>query len=178
MQNHFISINPNEIDPVFQMIGQNWMLIGASDGTRTNIMTASWGCLGVLWNTPVAVCFIRPQRYTHAIVECTEHLSLSFFNEQSYRSALAYCGRVCGKNEDKFAGAGLTCLRDENGTPYPQEANLVLLCHKLYADDLKQNAFLSSDRIAEFYVDKDFHRMYICKIEQALYRESVSGEVK
>lgn len=167
MQHSFRSIRPEEIDPVFRRIGQDRMLIGASDGTRTNIMTASWGCLGFLWNRPLAVCFIRPQRYTYAIVERTDRLSLSFFTGEAYHAALAYCGRVSGRREDKFAGAGLTCLRTDAGVPYPQEASLVLLCRKLYADDLRRDAFLTPDPIADDPTN-DLHRMYFCEIEQAL----------
>ena len=104
----FISIAPNQADGVFDRIGKQWMLISASDGEHTNTMTASWGCLGVLWNKPVAICFIRPQRYTYSITEKSEHLSLAFLPEE-YRAALTYCGRNSGRNGDKFSAAGLTC---------------------------------------------------------------------
>ena len=43
-------------DNVFDLIGKEWVLITA--GTKNggfNMMTASWGCLGWLWNKPVAV---------------------------------------------------------------------------------------------------------------------------
>jgi len=33
-------------------------------GDKVNIITASWGGVGVLWNKRVADIFIRPQRYT------------------------------------------------------------------------------------------------------------------
>ena len=62
--NSFQSITPEQLDPVFQKIGKDWMLISASDGTTANTMTASWGGLGVLWNKQVAVCLIRPERFT------------------------------------------------------------------------------------------------------------------
>ena len=83
--NRFETISPSEIDRILDRIGKDWMLISASDGTRTNTMTASWGCMGVLWNKPVAVCFIRPQRYTYEIVESTDRLTLSFFDGQRTR---------------------------------------------------------------------------------------------
>ena len=43
-------------DNVFDLIGKEWVLITSGnkkDGF--NMMTASWGCLGWLWNKPVAV---------------------------------------------------------------------------------------------------------------------------
>ena len=167
--NHFETVAPEQIDRVFDRIGKDWMLISASDGERENTMTASWGCLGVLWNKPVAVCFIRPQRYTYPIVEASDHLTLSFFDGK-YRDALTFCGKNSGRNGDKFKGAGLTRAYTESGVPYPAEASLVLVCRKLYADDLKKAAFIDSNLLSN-YTNNDFHRMYICEIEQTLLKK-------
>ena len=64
------------------MIAKDWMLITATkpDGA-SNCMTASWGGLGELWNTHVAFCFVRPERYTCPLIEKEERISLAFFDE-------------------------------------------------------------------------------------------------
>ncbi len=160
-------ISPNEIDRILERIGKDWMLITASDGERTNPMTASWGCMGVLWNRPVAICFIRPQRYTYTLTEKSDRLSLSFFGGD-YREALTVCGRTSGRDGDKFLRAGLT-KAEKDGVPYPEEASLVLLCRKLYADDLKECAFIDKSLLSN-YPDNDYHRVYICEIERVLTR--------
>ena len=54
-------------------------------------MTASWGCAGILWNKPVAICFVRPQRYTDEFIRQSDRLTLTFFDE-SMREALRFCG--------------------------------------------------------------------------------------
>ncbi len=36
-------------DNTFKLIGKDWMLIAAGEPESFNIMTASWGGLGVLW---------------------------------------------------------------------------------------------------------------------------------
>ena len=168
--NEFVSIDTACIDGVFDRIGKQWMLISAMDGEHTNTMTASWGCLGVLWNKPVAVCFIRPQRYTYTLTEKAERLSLAFLGEK-YRAALTYCGRNSGRDGDKFAATGLHCVMTESGVPYPAEADLVLICRKLYADDIKKASFIDTDML-KHYEANDFHRVYICEIEQALAKKS------
>ena len=71
------SISPYELENACKLIGKDWMLVCAGD----NAMTASWGGMGVLWNKPVAFCFVRPQRYTHALIEQSDRFSLSFFSE-------------------------------------------------------------------------------------------------
>lgn len=166
----FRAVDPLEIDPIFERIGKDWMLISASDSERKNTMTASWGTCGILWNKPVAVCFIRPQRYTCPIVETADRLSLAFF-DGAYRDALSYCGRHSGRDGDKFAASGLTPVMTEEGVPYPKEASLVLVCRKLYADTLKMDGFLDPSLLSH-YPAKDFHRVFVCEIEQALVRNA------
>ncbi len=170
MEQNMIPVRPEDFDGVFSRIGKDWMLIGASDGEHDNVMTASWGGLGVLWNKPVAFCFIRPQRYTYLLTEKSDRLSLSFFDNEEYRSALTFCGRASGRDGDKFEGAGLTKALTENGVPYPAEASVVLICHKLYADDIKENAFIDSEMLSH-YAKKDYHRVYICEIESVLRKK-------
>ena len=166
--NQFSTVSVQDFDSVFDKIGKEWMLISATDGTHTNTMTASWGFCGFLWNKPVAVCLIRPQRHTFSIVENSDHLSLSFLGEE-YRSALTYCGRNSGRDGDKFAASGLTCTATDS-IPHPDEAHTVLLCRKLYADDLKKAAFLDPSLLSHYEKD-DFHRFYICEIEKVLIRQ-------
>ncbi len=55
------NIDPRELtDNFFEAIGKEWMLVTAGNKEKFNMMTASWGCIGWLWNKPVAVAFIRP----------------------------------------------------------------------------------------------------------------------
>ena len=168
----FVSVAPATLpDNFFSRIGEDWMLITAANSAgEVNTMTASWGCAGILWNKPVAVCFIRPQRYTYGFTEDSDTLTLSFFPAGEYRDALRYCGTKSGRDGDKFAATGLTVASAENGTPYVNEANLVLVCRKLYADDLKENCFIDPEML-KHYAAKDYHRFYICEITEVLVKE-------
>ena len=100
-----------------------------------------------------------------AISEEADTLSLSFFGEQ-YRGALKLCGTESGRDCDKFKKAGLSCSFTDN-TPVINEADMVLVCRKLYADDLHPDSFISNDPL-KYYGTDDFHRFYICKIEKVL----------
>ena len=158
-------------DNFFSRIGEDWMLITAANSEgKVNTMTASWGCAGILWNKPVAICFIRPQRHTYAFTEEADTLTLSFFPKDTYRDALRFCGTKSGRDVDKFAATGLTAETTAEGTPYVGEANLVLVCRKLYADDLKEGCFVDPDML-KHYAAKDYHRFYICEIIEVLVRE-------
>lgn len=166
----FRSVPAAQFSPLFDRIGREWMLISASDGEKANSMTASWGCFGVLWGKQVAVCFIRPQRYTFDITERADRLSLAFFDKE-HHSALAYMGSHSGRDEDKYLATGLHMIEDENGTPFPAEARVVLLCRQMYAGRLQKENFLDSSVISAHYPADDYHQMYVCEIESVLIRE-------
>ena len=106
-------ISAEKIDKnVFEAIGKQWMLVGAENDGKVNAMTASWGGLGIMWNKNVAFVFIRPQRFTKKLIDKSEYLSLSFFDE-NYKSMLAYMGKASGANEDKIQKAGLSVIKDK-----------------------------------------------------------------
>ncbi|HUX22774.1 MAG TPA: flavin reductase [Spirochaetia bacterium] len=153
-------------DNVFRRIGEGWMLITAGDEQGFNMMTASWGGLGVLWSKRVAFCFVRPHRYTFEFMERSSVFSLSFFDE-SHRSELTYCGEHSGREVDKVAGSGLTPLHDPLGAVYFAEAELVLVSRKIYFQDLTPANFLDA-AIAGNYPEEDYHRMYVGEIIRSL----------
>ena len=166
----FLSVDPKALtDNVFSAIGDQWMLISAGNEVRRNGMTASWGGLGVLFHKNVATIYVRPQRYTYGLIKENDAFALSFF-EEKHRSALKLFGSKSGRDCDKAEEGGLTWVTEDTAAPYFAEASLVLVCRKLYYDDLKPEHFLDTS-IDEFYPQKDYHRMYIGEITQALVRQ-------
>lgn len=165
----FQIIDPKKLtNNVFSLLDDQWTLISAGKSNHFNTMTASWGGLGVLFHKNVATIYVRPQRYTFEFLEQYPEFTLSFFDE-SYRSQLRLLGSKSGRNSEKFKDSGLTLAMEGETAPYLQEANLVLICRKLYYHDLDPSNFIDSS-IAEFYEKKDYHRMYIGEIVKALVK--------
>ena len=133
------SVKPKEItDNYIKLIGEKWMLVTAGDPAGFNMMTASWGGAGFLWN----------------------------FEEQ-YRPALTVCGSVSGRDTDKVEASGLTPCKTEEGNVSFKEARLVLECRKLYAEFLNPDAFIDSKILKDFYPGKDYHKVYVAEIVNA-----------
>ena len=166
----FRAIAATEVENAVKLIGKDWMLITVKDEekNKVNAMTASWGALGVLWNKSVAICFVRPQRHTYGLVEQSERFSLAFLGEER-RDALKLCGTKSGRDCDKLAEAGLSTA-EIDGVPVIREARLLLVCRKLYADDLREECFVDRGLLAN-YAAKDYHRAYVCEIEQVYTRD-------
>ena len=167
----FTPISPEAFnESPFRIIGDEWMLISAPDDTKESglsAMTASWGGLGVLWNENVATVYIRPQRYTYSLVEKCDRFALCFFDEK-YKKALGLCGSKSGRDMDKLKECGLTS-EDIDGVSVISEAKTVMICKKLYADDLREEKFIDRDHLSHY--NGDFHRFYIVKIEKILVKQ-------
>jgi len=167
MANKLKSIDPALLtDNVFKLLDKNWMLITAGTMDSFNMMTASWGGMGVLWGKKVALCVIRPGRHTFGFVERHPVFTLTFYDEK-YRPALNLCGSKSGRDINKAREAGLTPVAAPNGGIYFDEARLALECRKLYWHDLDPEKFLDPG-IERNYPNKDYHRMYVGEIVACL----------
>ncbi len=166
MQKDFEETDPYRLnESIFKLIGKDWMLIAAGTKDSYNMMTASWGTCGILWNKPIAVIFVRPQRYTFDFLEKNEFFTINFFDE-SFRETLNLLGTKSGREIKKMETGNLEAVESENGTIYFQQARLVLECKKIYFDDIKPELF-ADPSIHKMYPSKDYHRMYIGEIVNA-----------
>lgn len=159
-----LNLNP------FTKIGSQWMLVTAGDETKFNTMTASWGGMGVLWGKNVVTTYIRPQRYTKEFIDAKDTFSLSFYGPE-YKKALNLCGSISGRDcPDKVAQAGLTPYFVD-GVPAFEEAEMILVCKKLYQDAMPPENFIEKENDEKWYPDKDYHIMYISEIVKVLVKE-------
>ena len=154
----------------FEKIGAEWALVTAGNESEGfNTMTVSWGAAGVIWGVDAVTVYIRPQRYTKQFVDAFDTFTLSFYGPE-HKKALGVLGTKSGRDSDKVAEVGFTPLFVDGTTAFEQ-ADLVLVCRKLYADDIKPERFIDPGADAAFYPEHDYHTMYIAKIEKALVRE-------
>ena len=166
----FQSIEPKALDlNVFSAIGDQWMLITAGTAEKCNTMTASWGGLGVIWGAPAATCYIRPQRYTKQFVDREDYFTLSFYQEE-YRKALSLCGSKSGREVDKARECGFTVCAAACGAPYFEEADLVLVCRKRFAQPMDPAA-IPADVKEKYYQAEDYHTLYIGEIVEVLKKQ-------
>ncbi len=165
MEQLFKKIHTEDIqDNVFKLIGKDWMLVTSGKPDNYNMMTASWGCAGVLWRKPVAITFVRPQRHTFGFLEKEPYFTLSFFPE-AQKELLNLCGTTSGRDLNKMDIDGLSAVQTPSGSVAFEEARLVLECRKIYFDDIKPEFFQVFD-IEKVYPAKDYHRFYIGEILQ------------
>ncbi len=160
----FIKVDSRDLsENIFRLFGEDWFLITAGKPDNFNLMTASWGTMGMFWNKPIAICFIRPTRHTFNFSEEEDYFSMSFLKEGN-REILNYCGSKSGRDFNKITETGLLPVEMENGTIGYEQAKLIVECKKIYFDDLKPVFFLPDNADEKFYPNKDYHRMYFGEI--------------
>jgi flavin reductase (DIM6/NTAB) family NADH-FMN oxidoreductase RutF len=157
----------------FIRIGADWMLISAgdvsSDKGAWNTMTASWGCLGVLWQRNIAQVYIRNTRHTLGFANASGIFSLSFFGE-AFRKALNICGEDSGRDTNKAVKAELTPIVFPGGAVGFREAKEIIVCRKLYTHDFDPSRFLDPNIDVSQYPLKDYHRLFIGEITEYLVK--------
>lgn len=154
-------------DNMIDMISKEWMLVAAGDESGYNMMTASWGMMGEMWNKDVAITVIRPQRYTKKFVDENELFTLSFYGDN--KAVHAVCGKMSGKDVDKTALAGLHPVFTD-GTVTFEEARLTLVCRKIYEQEIDKDCFVDKSLLAN-YENGDYHVAYIGEIVKVLVND-------
>ena len=167
----FCLVQPKDLDTnLFRMIDDEWLLICSYDekNGRENMMTASWGGMGILWNRQVCFLFVRPQRYTHDLLDTEVRFSVCVLPEV-YRHAHKVCGSQSGRTVDKMAVTGLH-ETDFEGVKGVLESKYVFIVKQLYRDELTKCGFMDMALLKNYPTD-DFHTVYVCEIEKIFQKE-------
>ncbi|NLZ46041.1 MAG: flavin reductase family protein [Clostridiales bacterium] len=154
-----LSLNP------FNKIGKEWFLVSAGNKESFNTMTASWGFMGVMWNKNCVITAIRPQRYTKEFVDSNEYFTISFFDE-THKDSLKFCGSHSGRDVDKMKETGLNPIDLKNSVGF-LEAELILVCKKLYNQEMNVDSFIEKDLANANYPSNDYHTVYVGEIVKA-----------
>lgn len=178
-------INVKELkDNFFEAIGKEWMLVTAGTKEKFNVMTASWGGIGWLWNKPVAYVFIRPERYTFEFAEQSDKMTLSFLGmEKEAREVYKICGSKSGRDINKIETCGLEIESVGDDCVAYKQSRLTLVCRKIYSDDLKPDCFVDTTVRDKWYssseeakkldsgITSGLHKMYVVEITAAYVSE-------
>ncbi|MCD8264789.1 MAG: flavin reductase family protein [Tannerellaceae bacterium] len=165
------------IDPLLikenfiEIIGKEWMLVSAGDADKFNMMTASWGGAGMLWNKPVVFVFVRPERYTNEFIETKGSFTLSFLGEEN-KKAHGICGSKSGRDIDKVAATGLKPLFLPGGNPTFEQSRLTLDCKVLYRSEIDKDKFTEAGLFDQWYdaAHGNPHIVYVAEIVGAFER--------
>jgi len=123
----------------FKVFG-NQLLLCAGDSNKSNAMTIGWGAMGNIWGMqrPVVTVYVAPGRYTWEFMENYRYFTVMHFSDMNVYD---YMGRNSGRDGDKAAALGMHVAYTKNGTPYYEEADMVLECAIMYGGQFQPSLF-------------------------------------
>ena len=138
-------------------------------GEHPNTMTIGWGTVGHIWNKPIFMALVRPQRHTYPIIMEQKQFTISMAIDNSHKDIFAFAGRESGANVNKFDGHGMTAVpaRIVNA-PIVGECELHFECRTLLEQDMTPDD-MDKQIARSMYPHDDFHRMIFGEIV-ACYR--------
>ena len=152
---------------------QKGILLTTKVGETVNTMTIGWGKIGIEWNRPVFIAYVRETRYTKQLLEECGEFTVNIPYTETDSKILAYCGKKSGRDTDKIRDLGLTLVEsDQVSVPGIAQFPLTLECRVIY----KQKQDLSSmpqnviDRFYPVMDEKGFQDYHI-----AYYGEIVNA---
>lgn len=153
------------------------VLLTTASGDRVNTMTIGWGTLGIEWNKPVFVAYVRESRYTRQLLKENPEFTVNIPMGEVDSNILTFCGRNSGRDLDKFRELRLTpvpsaCIQ----VPGIRQLPLTLECKVIYQQEQDPKA-LPDAVLTRFYPevndagDRDYHIAFYGEIVNAWIAE-------
>jgi len=170
----FINVN-DHAQHIMKQLPKGILLNTQAD--KFNAMVIGWGHLGVIWNVPTFVVYVRRSRFTKAQLDKTGCFTVSVPLGDISPVIQRVCGSLSGRDVDKVREAGLT-LEPGESVPVPavREYPLTLECSVLYAQE-QDLSLLPRDIVERMYpqdvdgthpmANRDAHTAYIGRIVNA-----------
>ena len=130
---------------------QPGILLTTKVGDKVNSMAIGWGTIGIQWEKPVFIAFVRTCRFTHEMLEGNGEFTVNVPVGEFPRKALGLLGSKSGRDMDKIAAAGVTLVEPNViSVPGIKEFPLTLECRVLY-HQLQHDNELNDELTKRFY---------------------------
>ena len=127
------------------------ILVTTKAGDKINSMTIGWGTLGVIWEKPVFIAYVRDCRFTYEMLQKNPEFTVNIPVGDPDKKAIALLGSKSGRDMDKIATAGLTPVEPEViSVPGIKEFPLTLECKVIY-DQKQEDQKLPEELRNRFY---------------------------
>lgn len=137
---------------------QKGVLLTSRAGDRLNTMTIGWGMLGIEWNKPIFIAYVRESRFTREFLDETGEFTVNIPQGENVGSVLSYCGRHSGRDTQKLEALGLTPEEPEViSVPGIRQLPLTLECRVLMRQ-VQQAGDLPQQIQSRFYPEQDGHQ--------------------
>ncbi len=160
---------------------KNGVLLTTKANDKTNTMSISWGTMGVEWNKPVFVTFVRENRFTRHQLDQNPEFTINIPYGEYDKKIIGFAGTKSGHNVDKIKELNLTLVDGQNiSVPAIKELPLTLECKVIYKQ-LQDKTAITPENNEKHYpqdvdstyhsANKDYHIAYYGEIVNAYILE-------
>ena len=157
-----------DVQQEFQKNGFTWftenLILCSGDTIESNAMTIGWGGIGnyLGHDRPAVTVYVAPSRYTWEFMERHSRFTIMQFDDPQ---VWQYMGKHSGRDGDKAAALGLHVAYTEHGTPYYEEASLVIECETMTAWHQTEQDF-RNDTPRKWYdgFEAGIHTVYVGEV--------------
>ena len=147
------------------------ILLTTKSGSRVNTMTIGWGKLGVEWNKPIFIAYVRESRFSRQLLEESGEFTVNIPTDSVDRKILSYCGTRSGRDTDKIRDLALTLEEPlVVSAPGIRELPLTLECKVIYKQPQDLEA-IPAELLSRFYPEengvRDRHIAFYGEIQAA-----------
>ena len=128
-------------------------------------------CVQVAEKPTTLAISVQKGNLTREMIENTGVFNVSVLTENVPFETIRYFGMQSGRDVDKIRDCGLTLAYGAGDAPYVEEAELVLVCKKLYRAPILEEGFFYKETVEDNYPNRDFHDLYIGQIVKVLVPE-------
>ena len=147
-------------------------LVTAKANGKVNSMSIGWGALGIEWNTPLFIAYIRESRFTRELLDQNPEFTVNIPLGECDPYILNLCGTRSGRDTDKIAELGLTTVEGETvSVPAIKELPLTLECRLVYRQLQDVPAVAEQLRAIHYPEPYDIHVAYYGEITAAYILE-------
>jgi len=134
------------------------------NGEVPNTMTIGWATIGHIWNRPVFMALVRPQRHTYEMLKKAGEFTVSVPTTNPLVKELVFAGTCSGRDVNKFEGHGLTAAPAQSvNTPIIKECGIHFECRTLLTQDMDPK-FMDENVLNRSYPERDLHTMFFGEI--------------
>ncbi len=151
-------------DILFEQLPKGVFLTVKDHKGNVNTMTISWGHIGIVWNLPVFIVYVKTSRYTHELMSNATDFTVNVPKEGTLKQALKIAGEVSGNKTDKFEKGNITLGESRQvKTPIIKECQLQYECSIIYKQSQNPQEMMK-DVVNKHYPDDHHHVVFYGKI--------------
>ena len=100
-------------------------------------------------------------------MESHDYFTVSVLPASHKQTTMQLCGTKSGREVDKVKACGLTLCYGAGDAPFFDEAEWVLVCKKVYVQDLEPACMKDGTQIQRYYEGQGWHRAYTGEVVEA-----------